>query len=173
MGLLRMLIRALFPRPQRTYSKNVVSIHTATSVTVVRQVPARPSVVRGQCWVVDGDTICIDRISIRLSGIDAPELDHPYGKSAKFALIKLCQGQTIRADVHEATSHDRLVATCYLPDGRDLAAEMVKMGLAVDWPKYSGGKYRPLEQPDVRKKLWRCDARQKGRMKPEANANRY
>jgi micrococcal nuclease len=117
--------------------------------------------------VVDGDTICINRKTIRLSGIDAPELDHPYGERAKSAMIRLCRGQVIRAEVHEGLTHDRLVATCYLPDGRDLGAELVKMGLAVDWPKYSGGKYRALEVEGIRKKLWRCDARQKGLMPPD------
>lgn len=47
---------------------------------------------------------------------------------------------------------------------RDLSAEMVKLGLAIDWPKFSGGRYRDLEVPDARKKMWLADARQKGRM---------
>jgi len=63
-------------------------------------------------------------------------------------------------------SHDRTVATCYLPDGRYLSAEMVKAGMAIDWPKFSRGKYSGIELPGIRKKLWRCDARQKGRMPP-------
>lgn len=41
---------------------------------------------------------------------------------------------------------------------------MVKQGLAIDWPKFSGGAYRYLEVPDARKKMWLADARQKGRM---------
>jgi hypothetical protein len=41
---------------------------------------------------------------------------------------------------------------------------MVKLGLAIDWPKFSGGRYRSLEVPDARKKMWLADARQKGRM---------
>ena len=81
-------------------------------------------------------------------------------------MIRLCHGQTIRAEFHGNLSHDRSVATCYLPDGRDLAAEMVKLGLAIDWPKYSSGKYRQFEQAGIRKKLWRCDARQKGLFPP-------
>jgi endonuclease YncB( thermonuclease family) len=56
----------------------------------------------------------------------------------------------------------RCVAQCFLPDGRDLAAELVSAGLALDWPKFSGGKYRHLEPADARRKLWRGDARQKG-----------
>ena len=119
----------------------------------------------GKCWVVDGDTIRIGGAPIRLAGIDAPELDHPYGEQAKWAMVRLCKGQTIRAEIIAGeTSHDRYVARCYLPDGRDLAAELVRMGLAIDWPKFSGGRYSHLEVPGVRKKLWRCDARQKGRL---------
>lgn len=130
-------------------------------------VPPRPSglsVLKGKCWVIDGDTIVIDKVHIRLFGIDAPELDHPYGKQAKWAMVKLCKGQVITATLHNRQSHDRVVATCRLPDGRDLSEELVKMGLAIDWPKYSDGVYRRFELEGIRKKLWRCDARQRGRM---------
>lgn len=123
---------------------------------------APQAAVVGPCYVIDGDTIDIRGTRLRLAGIDAPELDHPYGKVAKFHLIKLCRGQEVRAVFEGALSHDRSVATCFLPDGRDLSAEMVKAGLAVDWRKFSGGKYRGFEPEGVRKKLWRCDARQKG-----------
>lgn len=41
---------------------------------------------------------------------------------------------------------------------------MVKQGLAIDWPKFSEGKYKDLEVIGIRKKLWLADAHQKGRM---------
>ena len=122
--------------------------------------------LRGRAWVIDGDTIDIAGTRIRLAGIDAPELDDPYGKTAKWALVNLCKEQEIRAVYDGDLSHQRTVATCYLADGRDLSAEMVKAGMAIDWPKFSRGKYSGLELPGIRKKLWRCDARQKGRMPP-------
>ena len=121
-------------------------------------------VVRGPCWVVDGDTIIIDKLPIRIAGIDAPEMDHPYGKQSKWALVKLCKGQVVTARIRPELSYDRLVAECFLPDGRDLGAEMVKAGLALDWPKFSGGKYRHLETSDARKRLWRASVRQRGMM---------
>ncbi|WP_295080552.1 hypothetical protein [Tabrizicola sp.] len=37
---------------------------------------------------------------------------------------------------------------------------------AIDWPNFSRGKYAGLEVAGVRKKLWRCEARQKGLMPP-------
>lgn len=124
------------------------------------------TLVSGRCWVIDGDTIVIDKMHIRLAGIDAPELDHPWGQQSKWAMVKLCSGQTITARIKPELSYDRVVAECFLPDGRDLAAELVKAGLALDWPKFSGGKYRPLEPADVRKKLWRANLRQSGMMWP-------
>lgn len=121
-------------------------------------------VLTGAAYVTDGDTIKINKTQVRLFGIDAPEMNHPYGKKAKWALHKLCKDQIVRAEITDVDDHGRTVAHCYLQDGRDLSAEMVKQGLAIDWPKFSGGKYRDLETSDARKKLFLADARQKGRM---------
>lgn len=118
----------------------------------------------GKCYVVDGDTIRIGKVSLRLAGIDAPELEHPWGNKAKWELVRLCKGQVITAQREPDISYDRVVATCFLPDGRDLSAEMVKCGMALDWPKFSGGKYRDLEPEGVRKKHWKAAARQRGHM---------
>lgn len=120
--------------------------------------------VTGRAYVVDGDTIVIQKTQIRLFGIDAPEMNHPFGKKAKWTLVSLCKGETVHAEILSSDDHGRTVALCTLDDGRDLSAEMVKLGLAIDWPKFSGGRYFPLEVKDVRKKLWLADARQKGRM---------
>lgn len=126
--------------------------------------PPSRTVIQGRAQVVDGDTIIIGKTQIRLFGIDAPEINHPHGRNAKWALISLCKGQTVSAEVIETDAYGRAVARCHLPDGRDLSAEMVKLGLAIDWPKFSGGIYRFLEAHDARKRLWLADARQKGRM---------
>ena len=125
--------------------------------------PAK-KVIEGAAFVTDGDTITINKTQVRLFGIDAPELNHPYGKKAKWALVKLCKGHKVRAEVTEKDDYGRTVALCTLSDGRDLSAEMVKMGMAIDWPKFSGGVYRKMETPDARKKLWLAAARQKGHM---------
>ena len=79
-------------------------------------------------------------------------------------MVRLCKGHRIRAEITEEDGYGRTVAKCYLPDGSDLSAELVKLGLAIDWPKFSGGEYGHLEMPGIRKKLWLVDARQKGRM---------
>ena len=123
-----------------------------------------PRILTGTAYVTDGDTIRIQNTQVRLYGIDAPELHHPYGKKAKWAMVRLCKGHCIRAEITDEDEHGRTVAKCFLPDGRDLSEELVKQGLAIDWPKYSGGKYKHLEVAGIRKKLWLADARQKGHM---------
>ena len=123
-----------------------------------------PREIKGAAWITDGDTITINKQQVRLFGIDAPELNHPYGNKAKWALHRLCKGHVVRAEITELDHFGRALARCFLPDGRDLSAEMVKLGLALDWPKFSGGNYRKLELPDARRKLFLADARQKGRM---------
>ena len=178
MGILRLVFRAIFggrsnsrhrvhpaqyePMPDIIFAERPSTAKVEN--TVVTQAPI--SAVVGPCWVVDGDTIIIDKVTVRLFGIDAPELDQPYGQKAKWALYNLCKGKVVRAVFDGNLSHDRSVAFCYLPDGSDLSAEMVKCGMALDWPKYSGGKYRQYEHPGMRRIVWRADARQKGRFPP-------
>lgn len=128
-----------------------------------RPVPENTEIV-GPAWVTDGDTITINKLQVRLFGIDAPELNHPFGQKAKWAMVKLCKGQTVKAEIVADDHFGRTVAKCLLEDGRDLSAELVKQGLAIDWPTFSGGVYSALEVPGARKKLWLADARQKGRM---------
>lgn len=138
-----------------------------TSTVVIAPEAAPATQLRGRCWVIDGDTIDIEGTRLRLAGIDAPELDHPWGRRAKWEMVRLCKGQIVTAVIKPELSYDRLVAQCFLPDGRDLAAELVRAGLAIDWPAFSGGKYRHLETSDARRKLWRADARQRGKLIPQ------
>jgi endonuclease YncB( thermonuclease family) len=107
----------------------------------------------GRAYVIDGDTIAIRRIKVRISGIDAPELDQPWGKKSKWAMVDICKGHIVTAKLSGERSHDRLVGTCYLPDGTDIGAEMVRRGEALDWALFSGGRYRHLEPQDARKRL--------------------
>lgn len=156
MRLLRIIFRHLrassTKRPyidqstRRTRSDYVV-LHREKAIRYAEKAKYKVTTLKGRCWVIDGDTIVIDNVRIRLAGIDAPELDHPWGQKSKWALVQLCKGKIITAHIRPDISHDRVVADCVLPDGRDLAAELVQAGLALDWTKYSGGKYRHLETP--------------------------
>lgn len=168
------LLKAIFsshkPRraPTKAYSRSEpVKVqqhpHSPKKEPFVETAVPKNILLSGSCYVVDGDTIKIDKKTIRLAGIDAPELHHPWGKKAKWELLRLTKGQVVTASLEPEVSYDRAVAVCTLSDGTDLSAEMVKLGLALDWEKFSGGKYSHLEPSGVRKKLWRCAAKHKGK----------
>ncbi len=127
-------------------------------------VESQTEVISGRAYVVDGDTLTISKTQVRLFGVDAPEMNHPYGQKAKWAMVAMCKGHIVSAELTGEDEYGRTVAKCTLSDGRDLSAEMVKQGLALDWPTFSGGAYASLEPDGVRKKLWLADARQKGRL---------
>jgi micrococcal nuclease len=156
--------RSKYTPPNRAAPQKRPAIKRKTFDAQSAHTQSISTTLQGRAYVVDGDTVVIQKTQIRLFGVDAPEMDHPHGKNAKWALFNLCKGKTIRAEVTDQDAYGRTVAKCYLQDGRDLSAEMVKLGLAIDWPKFSGGKYSSMEVAGVRKKLWLADARQKGRM---------
>ena len=100
-------------------------------------------VISGRCHVIDGDTIVIGKQHIRFAGVDAPDLNKPYGKQAKWALVELCKGQNVTANLTGETSYDRVVAKCFLDNGRDI-------------PHFPNADYKHLETPNARRKLrWR------------------
>lgn len=140
--------------PAKALEKSVSTNATVVSRTPKAQpIKLQPSNISGTCHVIDGDTIVIGHQKIRFAGMNAPELNEPYGKQAKWALVELCKGQIITAHPTGETTFDRIVAKCFLPDGRDLAAEMVKMELALDIPHFPNADYKGFETPNSRRKL--------------------
>lgn len=92
--------------------------------------------------VYDGDTIALRAPNmpwtvIRLSGIDAPEHDQPYGDESRIALVSLLEGcNDVTFTAVDGDYYKRTVAhvkAC----GRDLGREMVKRGAAWVYPKYN------------------------------------
>lgn len=86
--------------------------------------------------ITDGDTIREGALRVRIWGIDAPEMD---------TRRDLIDGQPVGCNPVDTDRYGRTVAQCWLPDGRDLACEMVRAGWAVDMPRYSKGAYRRCE----------------------------
>ncbi len=91
--------------------------------------------------VTDGDTLRAGGQGHRIWGIDSVERGTPGWRAAKHAMRALTDGQTLECTYIDTDRHKRLVVRCTLPDGRDLACEMVRLGQAEDWHKYSKGAY--------------------------------
>jgi micrococcal nuclease len=90
--------------------------------------------------VRDGDTVVVGQQPIRLNGISAPERNEDGGDEATAFMKRLVLGKKVTCVDNGKTTHDRLVAQCYL-DGKDIGRLIIAAGLARDCPRYSGGRY--------------------------------
>jgi micrococcal nuclease len=84
-------------------------------------------------------------VKVRLQGIAAPETWQAGGKEAKEYLEK-DEGKPVKCELDGTKSHKREVGICYV-DGQDIAADVIKAGLALDCPRFSHGRYKKIEQP--------------------------
>lgn len=94
--------------------------------------------------VIDGDTFTLSGESrrIRVWGLDAPERNERGATAATNAMRGLVSGQTLRCLIRDIDRYGRYVGQCFLPDGRDITAEMIRMGVASEYCYFSGNYYR-------------------------------
>jgi endonuclease YncB( thermonuclease family) len=94
----------------------------------------------------DGDTCTVfsdtNKISVRFSGIDTPEISQTDGKKARDFTENLVKGKEVKL-LCDGKSFNRVTCTVFEND-KDVNAEIIKAGYAFDVPKYSHGKYRDL-----------------------------
>src|SRR5262252_5887351 len=116
----------------------------------------------GQASVVDGDTLEIHGIRIRLWGIDAPEssqlcrgedsLQYRCGAQAANDLDAFIARRPVNCSPLSLDPYGRTVATCSV-GGTDLGEWLVRKGLALDWPQYSKGRYGEAQR-DAERAGW-------------------
>ena len=109
--------------------------------------------------VIDGDTIVLTNSNthVRLNGVEAPEIVHPgyghdddFGPEARDEMRRISGAATVRCELNGERSYERVIGVCYLPDGTDIGAEIIRRGLALDCARWSSGRYRRLEPGGVR-----------------------
>jgi endonuclease YncB( thermonuclease family) len=118
-------------------------------------------VITGPAHVVDGDTIWIGQREIRFSGIDALEGGQPCldrktgadlhcGELATRELRSVIAGRDVTCTASGTDRHGRTVAGCELAPSLDmphidLQDWMVRSGWALDYYRYSHGRYAAAE----------------------------
>jgi endonuclease YncB( thermonuclease family) len=116
----------------------------------------------GTAYVIDGDTIEVAGTRIRLWGIDAPEHDqtcqgmrgetYACGRDSTAVMRELTSGQQVECASRDHDRYGRTVAVCRTESG-ELNTAMVRRGWAVDYTRYSGGRYHSEEQQARRDQL--------------------
>lgn len=108
--------------------------------------------------VIDGDTIILNNLRIRLQGIDAPELKqqcqniktmkfYNCGIAAKEYLIELIRGKEIACTDEGIDKYKRQLSYCYLKD-LNINREMIKRGHAIAYLRYD--KYFLLDEIEAK-----------------------
>jgi len=120
---------------------------TAAALGLPRPVvAAEGDVIAGAAAVIDGDTIAIDDVVIRLFDVDAPEMAQTCeggpsrlrscGAYVADALAERLADREVRCEVLKVDQYDRQVARCDL-DGEVLSQWLVANGLAMVFRRYS------------------------------------
>lgn len=120
-------------------------IRTALALLLVSSpVAAEPMV-----HVIDGDTFKLADMSIRLAGIDAPELDQTCerdgqtwacGEASRDALTHMLGYGELTCKARDFDQYGRVVASCTSGD-LDLGGFLVSQGLAIPWDKQNDMTY--------------------------------
>ena len=101
--------------------------------------------VAGRARVIDGDTIEVGAVRIRLFGVDAPESAQrclaggrhwPCGEQATRALVRHIDSRSVACEERDQDRYGRIVAVCRY-GGQDVNAWLVREGWAMAYRRYS------------------------------------
>ena len=112
--------------------------------------------ISGTALIVDGDTITISGMKVRLSGIDTPEKNQTCRKAGVtwkcgYEATETLRGWTytkgVRCVGDTKDRHGKLIANCFV-DGYSVNARLVYEGLALAYRRYCK-KYVPEEDMEM------------------------
>ena len=103
----------------------------------------RPTSISMVLSVFDGDTLSavVNGVpeKIRLTGIDCPEHDQPFGSQATQQAKQLALEKAVKVTEVGRDKYHRLLGEVVLPDGRMLNRELVREGVCWWYRKYAPG----------------------------------
>jgi endonuclease YncB( thermonuclease family) len=106
---------------------------------------AQAQTLSGRAHVLDGDTIEVGGVRVRLEGLHCPEGNELGGSAATSAMRGLTAGQHVSCSLTGQRSYNRMIGTCYVGDA-DLTAAIIRQGASARCPRYDpGGRYLPAQ----------------------------
>jgi endonuclease YncB( thermonuclease family) len=132
------------------------------AIALLTSSPALAETITGAPKIVDGDTLDIGSTTIRLHGIDAPEVAQAGGREATNALARLVEHKTLVCEGSTRDEHKRLIAKCWIGND-DINATMVRDGYASSLEQTARrerrGIWRRASEPpwDYRAKRWHVE----------------
>jgi micrococcal nuclease len=87
--------------------------------------------------VIDGDTVVVGSVHVRLLGVDASELMTARGEAARLEMIRIVGNSELNCDLIGELSWGREVGICTTSTGIDINQAIVERGYALACPRYS------------------------------------
>lgn len=129
---------------------------------------AQHATISGPATVIDGDGVRIGGASIRLWGIDAPEMDqtciaqsgerYTCGAVSRDALARLIAGHVVLCRILGIDRYNRALGECFTAnstDAQSINAQLVRDGMAVAYERYSRAYVAEQEEAKRAKRgLW-------------------
>ena len=112
---------------------------------------AAPATITGPARVVDGDTVVVGGVAVRLKGVDAAERGTERGENARRVMGTLVNGELTCHLTGERT-HRREVGFCFTADGTDINKAIIASGAALSLPQIR----RPLHEAGDRGRVGRA-----------------
>lgn len=103
-------------------------------------------IVSGPAFAVDGDTLAMGPVRVRLFGIDAPEAGqtcrmagrpYPCGQRSAAETASLIANRVVTCHPMDLDRFRRVVAKCFRDDGMDIGSELVARGWALAFRQFS------------------------------------
>ncbi|MGX7953567.1 thermonuclease family protein [Tsuneonella sp. HG249] len=121
--------------------------HRVAILAALCAIPAtlQAQTIAGQAKGIDGDSLTVSGIEVRLFGIDAPEgkqtcerdgKEWPCGEAAAGKLRSMIEGQTVACRARGRDSYGRSVAVCHV-GASELNRSMVATGWATAFREYA------------------------------------
>lgn len=144
-------MKTLFRNSRRNRPLDIIlfAVIVLGILAVLRFLPEpKPVEVSGHARVIDGDSVRVGGIEIRLQGIDAPEsaqtcmrggTSWPCGAEAARKLGNQTRGRIVECKGNGRDVHDRLLATCQV-NGEEINHWLVEQGWALSYHDYPGAE---------------------------------
>lgn len=151
-------------RSARPFWHAVALLLAAMSAPMTHAAAPGPAVLHGIAQVRDGDSLDLAGQRVRLWGVDAPEFKQTCtragsrwscGRDARGALATHLAGRSLTCVPVDRDAYGRVVARCTV-GGRSVNEWLVRKGWAVDYTRYSGGRYAraQAEAQAARRGIW-------------------
>jgi endonuclease YncB( thermonuclease family) len=124
----------------------VAAIATAAALAKAGSPAAPPAMatVSGPARVIDGDTVVVAGVHVRLKGVDAAQLGTPRGEAARRVMVGIV-GNSLTCRLTGEHTFSREVGWCATAAGVDLGQAIIASGAALACPRYDD-RYVRFEQ---------------------------